>query len=122
MEPIENLGKKGEKIAQEYLKEKGYQILERNWLHGHREIDIIAREADEIVIVEVKSRGGYRYEEPWEAVSKSKIKNLVIAANAWLIQRSMEYETRFDVISIVFLKDGSYELTHFKGAFIPPVN
>ena len=93
-----------------------------NWFDGHLEIDIIAREGDEIVIVEVKSRDDGFYEEPWEAVSNRKIKNLVEAAETWLIEKEIDLETRFDVISIIFSKDGTYDITHFENAFTPPVN
>ena len=116
------LGKKGEEIAARYLKSKGYTIIARNWYCDRREIDIIARQNDQIVIVEVKSREGDYFEEPWEAVSTTKIRNLVEAADAWLIQQEVNLEARFDVISIVFSDDGNYELTHFEDAFTPPVN
>lgn len=119
--PVE-LGKKGEEIAGNYLIDKGYCILARNWFWDHKEIDIIARQADEIVIVEVKTREGDYFEEPWEAVSSRKIRNIVEAAEGWLIQEKVDLETRFDVISIIFARDGTFELTHFEGAFTPPVN
>lgn len=116
------LGKKGEGIAASYLVEQGYKILARNWFYDHKEIDIIAQQGDEIVIVEVKTREGDYFEEPWEAVSMNKIRNLVTVADAWLIQKGIDQETRFDVVSIIFSDDVHFELTHFPGAFIPPVN
>jgi putative endonuclease len=116
------LGKKGEEIAAKYLKKEGYRILARNWFCDRREIDIIARQGDQIVIVEVKTREGDYFEEPWEAVSTAKIRNIVEAAEAWLIQMQVDLETRFDVISIVFSDEVNYELTHFQDAFTPPVN
>lgn len=122
MTPSDELGKKGEEIAVGYLKKEGYKILARNWFYDHKEIDIIARQGEEIVVVEVKTREGDYFEEPWEAVSTRKIRNLVEAADAWLNQRNIDLETRFDVISIIFSDDVHYELTHFPGAFIPPVN
>ncbi len=115
-------GKKGEEIAAAWLKNEGYTIMARNWYCGHQEIDIIAKQGEQIVIVEVKSRNEDYLEEPWEAVSAAKIRNIVQAADAWLIQEKVDLETRFDVISVVFLKDGSHELTHFQDAFTPPVN
>lgn len=118
----EELGLKGEEIAAAYLIKKGYKILERNWFYDRKEIDIIAQDGLEIVIVEVKTREGDYYEEPWEAVSTKKIRNIVDVADAWLNYRKIDLETRFDVISIIFLDDVNYELTHFPGAFIPPVN
>ena len=81
-----------------------------------------AEQGEEIVIVEVKTREGDYFEEPWEAVSTKKIRNLVEAADAWLIRKKIDLETRFDVISIIFSDDVNYELKHFPGAFIPPVN
>jgi len=122
MLPPKELGIKGEEIAAGYLKKEGYKILARNWFYDHKEIDIIARLGDEIVIVEVKTREGDYFEEPWEAVSTRKIRNLVEVADAWLNERQIDLETRFDVISIIFSDNVKYELTHFPGAFIPPVN
>jgi len=116
------LGTKGEEIAVAFLVKEGYKILERNWVFDRKEVDIIAQQGTEIVIVEVKTREADYYEEPWEAVSLKKIRNIVGVADAWLIQEKIDLETRFDVISIVFTDDFTYELTHFPGAFIPPVN
>jgi len=115
------LGEKGEDIACEYLIQKGYKILRRNWHFSHLEIDMIARDNEEIVIVEVKSRTEDTFEQPYEAVSKKKQRSLVEAADAWLQEYEVDLETRFDVISIVF-KGGGYVLQHFKDAFYPPVN
>jgi len=122
MTPPAELGKKGEEIAVAYLLKEGYKIFARNWFHDHKEIDIIAKQGEEMVIVEVKTREGDYFEEPWEAVSPKKIRNLVEAADAWLLQKEIDLETRFDVISIIFSDDINYELKHFPGAFIPPVN
>jgi len=122
MIPPDELGLKGEEIATAYLIKEGYKILARNWFYDHKEIDIIARQGDEIVIVEVKTREGNYFEEPWEAVSIRKIRNLVDVADAWLNLYKIDLETRFDVISIIFSDDVNYELTHFPGAFTPPVN
>jgi putative endonuclease len=117
-----DLGKKGEEIAREFLQLKGYQILDVNWHFGHKEIDIVARQGNEIVVVEVKSRLENYAEEPWEAVTTGKIRNIVEVADAWLIANKIDLETRFDVVSIVFHRDGSTRIDHFEGAFIPPVN
>lgn len=122
MIPPDELGLMGEEIAVAYLIKEGYKILARNWFYDRKEIDIIARQGTEIVIVEVKTREGDYFEEPWEAVSIKKIRNIVEVADAWLNQKNIDLETRFDVISIIFSDDVNYELTHFPGAFIPPVN
>jgi len=122
MNPSAELGIKGEEIAVAFLKKEGYKILARNWYYDHKEIDIIARDKDVIVIVEVKTREGDYFEEPWEAVSLKKIRNLVEVAEVWLLQKEIDLETRFDVISIIFSNNTTYDLTHFPDAFIPPVN
>jgi len=118
----EDLGKKGEEIAQAYLASKGYKILDVNWHFGHKEIDVVARQGQEIVVAEVKTRLENYAVEPWEAVTGSKIRNIVEVADAWLQIHKVDLETRFDVISIVINKDGSHRLEHFEGAFLPPVN
>lgn len=115
------LGRKGEEIAKEYLRSIGYDILEENWLCHPLEIDIIAKDGKELVIVEVKARGTDSYEHPTEAVSNKKIRFLVNAAEAYIQQKDINTDTRFDVISIVFGK-GNYQLEHFKDAFYPPIN
>jgi putative endonuclease len=116
------LGKIGENIAITYLKKEGYKILTRNWFYDHKEIDIIARQGDEIVIVEVKTRDGDYFEEPWESVTSKKIRKIIEVADAWLIQKGIDLETRFDIISIIFSDEDHYTLTHFPEAFTPPVN
>ncbi len=112
------IGIMGERLAQQHLRKLGYEILETNWHHGHLELDIIAQEANELVIVEVKSRSGIRYEHPSEAVTNAKIKRIVEAADAYIQENDVEIETRFDVITVIFLGQ-SHELEHFKDAFYP---
>ncbi len=118
----EDLGKKGEEIAREFLALKGFRILDTNWHHGHKEIDIVARLNEEIVVVEVKTRLENYAVEPWEAVTTAKIRNIVEVADAWLRFNQVDLETRFDVISVVLKRDGSHLIEHFEGAFLPPVN
>lgn len=112
------IGEIAEGLAQQYLAKLGYKIKETNWHHGHLEIDIIAQDGNELVIVEVKARSGIRYEHPSEAVTNGKIKRIVEAADAYIIENDIELETRFDVITVIFLKQ-AHELEHFKDAFYP---
>ncbi len=112
------LGDMAEGLAKDHLIRLGYKILERNWYHGHLELDIIAKDGEELVIVEVKSRNGLRYEHPSEAVTNTKIKRIVEAADAYLIEKELNMDTRFDVITVIFFKE-SHELEHFKDAFYP---
>lgn len=112
------IGEKAEGLAQQYLSKLGYEIKATNWYHGHLELDIVAQDGDELVVVEVKARTGIRYEHPSEAVTNAKIKRIVEAADAYIIEKEIELDTRFDVITVIFFKEG-HELEHFKDAFYP---
>lgn len=112
------IGDKGEEIARQHLLSLGYKLLETNWHFHHYEIDIIAQDGNELVIVEVKSRTGTQFEHPSEAVSNKKIRFLVEAAEAYIFQKNSMLDTRFDVISIIF-HDQRFDLEHFKDAFYP---
>lgn len=112
------IGDRGEEIAQQYLVKLGYRILETNWHFHHYEIDIIAKDGEELVIVEVKSRTGTAFEHPSEAVGNRKIRFLIEAAEAYILKTDSHSDTRFDVITIIFDKY-RYELEHYKDAFYP---
>ncbi len=112
-------GRQGENIAVEHLKENGYTILERNWYNHHQEIDIIATKGDELVIVEVKCRTGNPLAEPHIAVNRNKQNLLIKAANAYIQQKDLDMETRFDIIAITLNKDARIE--HIENAFYPRV-
>ena len=111
-------GEFAEKLAEQHLLKLGYKILDKNWYYGHYELDIVARDGDELVVVEVKSRTGLRYEHPSEAVTNAKIKRIVEAADAYIHEKNVDLETRFDVITIIFFNQ-DFELEHFKDAFYP---
>ena len=112
------LGKIGEELAAQFLIEKGYEILERNWRNIHKEIDIIAKEGEDLVIVEVKARQTDEYGEPDIAVTKRKQRMLIAAANAYILKNNLDVSTRFDIISIVF-KNGEPVIEHIEDAFLP---
>ncbi|MBE9510694.1 MAG: YraN family protein [Bacteroidetes bacterium] len=113
------LGKKGEQIAIDYLTEKGYRILERNWYFRKKEIDIIAEKEDFLVIIEVKSRSVGFQENPRDAVNMKKQRFLIQAANAYVNKYDIELEVRFDIITVVFLNEHEYKLKHIDDAFYP---
>ena len=112
------LGKLGEDLAVQYLTDKGYEILERNWRNIHKEIDIIAKDGDDLVIVEVKARQTDEYGEPDIAVTKRKQRMLIAAANAYITRKGLDVETRFDIISIIY-RDGNPVIEHIEDAFLP---
>ena len=113
-----DFGKLGEELAVNYLIGKGYEILERNWRNIHKEIDIIAKDGKDLVIVEVKTRQTDEYGEPDIAVTKKKQRMLIAAANAYITRNNLDIETRFDIISIVF-KDDAPVIEHIEDAFLP---
>lgn len=113
-----DFGKLGEELAVRYLTGKGYNILERNWRNIHKEIDIIAMDGEELVIVEVKTRQTDEYGDPDIAVTKKKQRMLIAAANAYISRNNLDVETRFDIISIVF-KEGEPIIEHIEDAFLP---
>ena len=118
MSQKKDIGNKGEQTAKEYLEKEGYQILDTNWYHHHRELDIIAKDGKELVIVEVKTRSTNAFGEPFDAVNALKKKRMIRAAEGYIRRYKFEGETRFDIISIVFEKE-KYQLEHIKDAFYP---
>lgn len=118
MADFHQLGKAGEELAIGHLKKNGYDILEVNWRKASLEVDIIAQKGGTLVIVEVKSRSTNYFGEPEEFVSKTKQKNLINAANSYILQKNLEAETRFDIISVLF-KGGQHKIHHIEDAFYP---
>lgn len=112
------LGKHGEKLAADFLQEKGYKILHQNWHYDRKEIDIVAIDKKMLVIVEVKTRSSTYFNLPEQTVSLQKQKFLIDAANAYIETFNIDLEVRFDIISIVFAK-GSYKIDHLEDAFFP---
>lgn len=116
-----DLGKWGEDEAARFLERKGYEILERDWKMGKRDLDIIAVTEDRqtLVIVEVKTRKSEEYQEPEEAVNVSKMRNLAIAANAYIKQKELMQEVRFDIVSVVGGQSAVDHIEHIEDAFNP---
>lgn len=109
-------GKKGEDMANKYLTEKGYDILETNYLKREGEIDIIAfdPEFSEIVFVEVKTRKNNKFGYPEEFVTDSKIEKIETTANIWMNENNkIDTFWRIDIIAIEL---GSYppKIKHIK--------
>lgn len=113
------LGALGEQIAVDYLIERGYQIIERNWSNGHKEIDIVAKDDDTIVIVEVKTRRSTCLVEPETAVDVFKQRNLIWAANSFVNRFQYDNDIRFDIISIVIDRNNEKRIEHIEDAFYP---
>lgn len=106
----------GEKIAQGYLLNKGYDILETNFYTKRGEIDIIAQKDKCIVFVEVKTRTNLKFGTPAMAVNSTKKKHIKIVAKTYIyINRMQGCDVRFDVVE-VFINNGKCEINHIEGA------
>jgi len=121
---LENIGKTGEEIAVKFLKEKGYQILDRNYrfqIPGdlqRGEIDIVAKKRDTICFVEVKTLKDPKIEIfPEEKVNFSKTKKLILTAESWLIKNKIPLNSKWqiDVISVL-IKGKEKKISHFENA------
>ncbi len=106
-----------EQIAKAYLEKKGYRVVTTNWYYCHLELDIIAYDGDELVIVEVKSRYGEGFDHPTDAISTKKMRQVIEAADAYINETCWVKDTRFDLITVVFTSPDNYELEHFEEAF-----
>ena len=110
------LGKLGEQLATDYLMAKGYKIMVRNYVFQKAEIDIIAKHNNLIICVEVKTRNSDYFGDPQEFVTPSKIKLLVKAMDAFVIENDIELETSFDIVAVLKNKT-TKQLTHYEDAF-----
>lgn len=110
------IGTNGELLAVNFLKNKGFRILETNWRSGRKEIDIIAESLDCIVFIEVKTRSCALFGYPEEAVTPQKKSLLKAAAEDYFEQKACTKTIRFDIISIM---QGSRaaEIIHIEDAF-----
>lgn len=115
------LGALGEHIALDYIRGLNYQILETNWVCGHKEIDIIAKDGDTIVIIEVKTRKAPVLVEPETTVDAYKRRHLIWAANSYVNRYQYDMDVRFDIISIVVDRNNEKRIEHIQDAFYPSI-
>lgn len=111
-----DLGEKGEAIAQKFLIEKGYLILETNWRCDKDELDIIAQHDDTLVIIEVKTRSTNEFGEPEEAVNYHKEQTILRATEAYLLQSNIDLDVRYDIIAVI-IDNGKISVNHIEDAF-----
>lgn len=114
-----DFGQWGERIAADFLEEKGYGIMRRDWRFGHRDIDIIAVDGGTLVIVEVKTRAGNTPVNPETAVDARKMRSLAMAANAFVKKHGIDAPIRFDIIAITGKSGDGYQINHIEDAFTP---
>lgn len=105
-------GKKGEDLALNYLKNKGYELIVRNFRSKFGEIDLIVKDGEVIVFVEVKYRLSDDYGSPKDAVTYDKIKKIIKTAEYFIVKNNLNSLYRFDVVSIF-----KNNIEHVKNAF-----
>lgn len=114
-----DLGKRGEDLAAQFLEEKNYHLLERNWRHGRAELDIIAMDGKTMVFAEVKTRSDDIFERPENAVKNKKRGLMIKAAIGYMHKSKHENAIRFDILSVILRGGKAPQIDHFKDAFFP---
>lgn len=114
-----SVGRSGEETAERFLKNLSYKLLDRNFNTRWGELDMVARDRDVIVFVEVKARTETDFARPEESVTSKKQVRLRKAAQLWLAEHYKRDVPvcRFDVVSVTFDRDGNETVEHFKNAF-----
>jgi putative endonuclease len=107
-------GGKGENLAAEFLKKKGFQIIARNYRFKHAEIDLIVQQNDWLIFVEVKTRSSNEFGEPEEFVNEFKASKIFEAAEEYIFKVDWQGNIRFDVVSVKF--GAKTEIEHFEDA------
>jgi len=114
----QEFGRKGEALALAFYKENKYTILENNWQSNHLEVDLIVKNDEYIVFCEVKTRSCPVLVEPQASVTPQKQRNLIHAANHYVLKHRIILEVRFDIISVI-LNGDQHTLEHIPFAFMP---
>lgn len=109
-------GKEGEELAATFLKEKGFEIIERNFRHQRNEIDLIVKKNNWLVFVEVKYRTSAAFGYPEDFVDYKKARNVVEAAVEYQYKINWQGNVRYDIVSVLEI-DGQTDIKHFEDAF-----
>ncbi len=112
----QEIGNKGELLAVNYLKKKGYEILHKNYRARKSEIDLICKDANFLVFVEVKTRSKANFGNPESFVNEAKAAKIMEGAETYIFKNDWNGPIRFDIISIMLYKK-TVEIQHFKDAF-----
>lgn len=113
------LGDTGEKIAKNYLREKGYKILDKNFRYSKLgELDIIAKQGDNIIFFEVKARmrKGLSEFKPEDNITRTKQKKLVKLAQIWLAKRKLDTGWQIDILAIEIYRNKTFDIRHLENA------
>lgn len=112
------VGGRGEDIAVDYLTNKNFEIIERNYHYGHGEIDIIAKDNDILVFIEVKTRKNLEFGPPELSITKNKQRQIKRIAEAYLFEKEIKNtDCRIDVVAIMIKSKLPPKINHIKNAF-----
>ena len=116
MSDKDELGRRGEQAAAEYLERAGLRILDRNWRCETGELDIVALERRVLVICEVKTRSGLRFGTPIEAITRPKALRLRRLAVMWVNAHGLRFELiRIDIVGVLRDASGDFTIEHVQG-------
>jgi putative endonuclease len=114
----DDLGRRGEQYAADYLRGEGLTIIETNWRCPIGEIDLVARDGGETVFVEVKTRSGVGYGHPLEAITAQKLARLRRLAGAWFeAHPDVVGEARIDAVAVIAPMGGPVSVEHLRRVF-----
>lgn len=112
------LGRRGEDVAVDYLEKRGLVVLSRNWRCREGELDVVATDADKLVVLEVKTRSGTGFGAPAEAVTGRKAARIRRVTQRWLAAHRVRWcEIRFDVVAVLLEPGRPATLQHYEAAF-----
>ena len=114
-------GKKGEEVACSYLEICGFSILHTNWRYRRFELDIVASDGRELVIVEVKTRSKDCLIDPEKSIDHFKIRRIATAADVYIRKYGIDLPVRFDVLCLIKDKYAYTVDKHFEDAFFAPI-
>ena len=115
----QEFGEVGERVAERWLRHRGWRVLQRRFRNGHRDIDLVAERDGLVAFVEVKARRGDRFGDPVEAVNWRKQRELARSAAVWIDRHGRPHEGyRFDVIGVL-VAGQRVRIRHVENAFVP---
>jgi len=114
----QEFGEEGERVAERWLRRRGWRVLQRRFRNGHRDIDLVAEKDGTVAFVEVKARSGSAFGDPVEAVDWRKQRELARSAAVWIDRHGRPDDSyRFDVIGVL-VEGNSVRIKHVENAFM----
>ncbi len=106
-----NFGDFGERIAEKYLTQRSHVVIKKNYRTRYGEVDLICTKDDVTIFVEVKTRRSGLFGYPEDAISKKKMRRLVVTATHYMVNRYGPWQ--IDVLAIMMSRDGRVDIRHF---------